>query len=47
MKQLHLMNTFIPMRRCDMTYEEHHMVLYSHMFLKNKRDRNIKVQTVA
>ena len=47
MKQLHLRNTFIPMYRRDMTYEECHIVLESHMLLNKKRDGKIKGQTVA
>ena len=46
-KQMHLRNTFIPMHRCDMTNEERHIVLESHMFLKQKRDGKIKVLTVS
>ena len=34
------------MHRNDLTYEEHQMVLELHMFLKQKRDRKIKVQKV-
>ena len=47
MKQLHLRNTFIPMYRHDLTYEEGQMVLESHMLLKKKQDGKIKGQTVA
>ena len=46
-KQLHFRNTLITMHRCDLTYEERQMVLESHMFLKDKLDGKIKVQTVA
>ena len=46
MKQLHIRITFIPIHRRDLTHEECHMVLESHMFLKNRLDRNIKVHTV-
>ena len=47
MNQLHLRNTFIPMHRHDMTYEEHQMVLKLHIFFKKKRDGKIKGLTVA
>ena len=42
MKQLHLRNTFIPMHRRDLTYEERRVELELHMFLKQKRYGNIK-----
>ena len=47
MKQLQLRNTLIPMKSCDMIYEEIQMVLEPHKFLKHKRDGKIKVLTVA
>ena len=46
MKQLHLRNTFIPMHRRDLKYEELQMVLESHTFLTHKQDGKIEGQTV-
>ena len=46
MKQLHLRNTFTPIHRHYLTYEERQMVLESHMFPKKKQHGNIKGQTV-
>ena len=34
MKQIHLRNTFIPMQRHEITYEERQIVLDSQMFFK-------------
>ena len=42
MKHLHLSNTFIPVHRRDLKYEEINMVLDSHMFLKQKQDGDSK-----
>ena len=47
MKQLHLRITFIPTHRCNLTYKKRQVVLELHMFLKQKKDGNIKGQTVA
>ena len=47
MNQLHLRNTFIPMHRRDMTYEERYMVLESHIFLKQNKYGSINGRTVA
>ena len=40
--QLHLRNTFIPMHRRDLTYEERQMELELYIFLKQKQDGNTK-----
>ena len=45
--QLHLSNTFIPMCRRDMIYEELQMVLELYMFLKKKGGGKIKGHTVS
>ena len=47
MKQLHMRNTFQPVRIEDLTPEEKASILESHMFLKKKRDNTIKGRTVA
>ena len=47
MKQLHFRNTFETRHRSDLTKKEKAELLESHMFLKKKRDRNIKGRTVA
>jgi hypothetical protein len=47
MKQLHFRNTFKPLHWRDLTETQHQTVLESHMFLKEKRDGQIKGQTVA
>ena len=47
MKQLHLRNIFIPIHRCDLTYEERQIVLESYMFLEQNLDGKIKGHTVA
>ena len=46
-KQLYLWNTFEPRHQTDLTNKENAEVLESHVFLKLKRDGNIKVRTVA
>ena len=47
MKQLHLRNTFKPMRWKEMSEEQKSSILESHLFLKQKRDGSIKGRTVA
>ena len=47
MKQLHFRNIFEPRHCSDLTKKEKEEVLESHMFLKQKRDGNIKGHTVA
>ena len=47
MNQLYLYKIFIPMHRCDLTYEELQMVLESHMFLKQKQYVRINAWKVA
>jgi len=47
MKQLHFRNTFKPMHWSELTEIQRKTVLESHMFLKEKRDLNIKGRTVA
>ena len=47
MKQLHFRKTFEPRHRSELTKKEKAQVLESHMFLKQKRDGNIKGHTVA
>jgi hypothetical protein len=47
MKQLHLRNTFKPKYWRELIQVQSQTVLESHMFLKQKRDGNIKGRTVA
>ena len=47
MKQLHMRDTFKPMRWKDLTEDQKKNVLESHLFLKQKRDGSIKGRTVA
>jgi hypothetical protein len=47
MKQLHLRNTFKPKHWRELSQFQHQTVLESHMFLKQKRDGNIKGRTIA
>jgi hypothetical protein len=47
MKQLHTGDTFHPLRWENLLPEHKKSVLESHMFLKQKRDRDIKGHTVA
>jgi hypothetical protein len=47
MKQLHLRNTFKPKHWRELSHTQRQMVLESHMFLKEKRDKSIKGRTVA
>jgi hypothetical protein len=47
MKQLHMRDTFCQLRWEDLLHECRKSVLESHMFLKQKRDDNIKGHTVA
>ena len=47
MKQLHLRDTFDPQYRHELSTKEEPEVLESHMFLKLKRDGNIKGRSVA
>jgi hypothetical protein len=47
MKQLHFRNTFKPKHWRELSQVQRQTVLESHMFLKQKRDGNIKGITVA
>jgi hypothetical protein len=47
MKQLHMRDTFKPMHWRDLLHTQRHMVIESHMFLKEKRDGKTKGRTVA
>jgi hypothetical protein len=47
MKQLHFRNTFKPNHWQELSQVQRKTVLESHMFLKQKRDGNIKGRTVA
>ena len=47
MKQLHLRDTFKPWHWKDMTEEQRKSILESHLFLKQKRNGDIKGRTVA
>jgi hypothetical protein len=47
MKQLHMRDTFKPMHWRELSHTQCHMVLESHMFLKEKRDGKTKGRTVA
>jgi hypothetical protein len=47
MKQLHLRNTFNPKHWRELSQVQRQKVLESHMFLKKKRDGNIKRRTAA
>jgi hypothetical protein len=47
MKQLHFRDTFKPKHWHELSQEQKECVLESHMFLKQKRDGNIKGRTVA
>jgi hypothetical protein len=47
MKQLHLHKTFKPKHSRELSKAQRQTVLESHMFLKLKRDGNIKGRTVA
>ena len=47
MKQLHLQNTFMPKNWRDLSEQQKAQVLESHMFLKKKRNGDIKGRTVA
>jgi hypothetical protein len=44
MKQLHFRNTFEPMHWRQLSHTQRQTVLESHMFLKEKRDGNFKVE---
>ena len=46
MKQLHFRNTFKPKHWRELTHTQRHTVLYPHMFLKDKRDGEIKGRAV-
>jgi hypothetical protein len=47
MQQLHFRDTFKPMHWKELSHLQRQLVLESHMFLKLKRDGNIKGRTVA
>ena len=47
MKQLHFRDTFRPRHMKDLTEKEWKEMLESHIFLKQKSDRNIKGHHVA
>ena len=47
MKHIHLRDTFDPQYRHELSTKEKSEVLESHMFLKLKRDGNIKGRSVA
>ena len=47
MKQLHWRNSFKPVRWNELTQQQKEMVLESHIFLTQKRTREIKGRTVA
>ena len=47
MKQLHFINILKPMNWKELDETQRESVLESHMFLKKKRDYEIKVRTVA
>jgi hypothetical protein len=47
MKQLHFRNTFKPNHWRELSQVKRHTVLESHMFIKQKRDGNIKGRTMA
>jgi hypothetical protein len=47
MKQLHMRDTFKPMRWRELSHTQRQMVLESHMFLKEKRNGKTKGRTVA
>jgi hypothetical protein len=47
MKQLHFRNTFKPKHWRELSQVQRQTVLESHMFLKQKRDGNIKGRTMA
>ena len=47
MKQLHLRDTFKPKHASELTHLQRQMILESHMFLKEKRTKEIKGRTVA
>ena len=47
MKQLHFRDTFRPRHMKDLTEKERKDMLESHMFLKKKRDGNVKGRHVA
>ena len=47
MKQLHFWNTFKPKHWWELTHARRQTVLESHMFLKEKRDGDIKGRAVA
>jgi hypothetical protein len=47
MKQLHFCNTFKPKHWSKLSKTQRQMVLESHMFLKEKRDRSLKGKTLA
>ena len=47
MKQLHFRDNFRPRHRKDITEKERKDILESHMFLKQKRDGNVKGRHVA
>jgi hypothetical protein len=46
MKELHLQKTFKPKHWREMTASQRHIVLESHIFLKEKRDGKVKGRTV-
>jgi hypothetical protein len=46
-KQLHLRKTFNTKHWRELSASQHHIVLASHMFIKEKRDGKIKGRTVA
>ena len=47
MKQLHFRDTFRPRHMKDLTEKERKDMLESHMFLKQKRDGNVKGRHMA
>jgi len=47
MKQLHFRDTFKPKHWRELTHTQRQIVMESHMFLKEKRDKKIKGRTVA
>ena len=46
-KQIHIRDTFIPIHRKEFTKEQRNTILESHLFLKENRDRILKVRKVA
>ena len=47
MKQLYFRDTFKPMHWKNLSHTQRQIVLESHMFLKEKRDRKINGRTLA